>query len=67
MSALAALSFVGMMPFASLGMTALADHIGMRMTMVVAAGIYAVAGFVIFTGPGKQCSEVPPAVPVGAA
>ena len=66
-SALAAMSFVVMMPFSSIGMGELADHLGMRVTMMVAAGLYALAGFFIFTGPGKRCSELPPAVTVGAA
>ncbi len=58
-SAVASLSFVGVMPFASLGMTTLADHIGMRETMIVSAALYAVAGFLIFTGPGRRCGEEP--------
>ena len=58
-SAVASLSFIGVMPFASLGMTSLADHIGMRLTMIVAAGLYAVVGTVIFTGPGRHCGEIP--------
>ncbi len=61
-----------MMPFASLGMTALADHFGIRTTMMISAGIYAMAGILIFTGPGRYCSELPvaagdAAVPVAGA
>jgi MFS family permease len=58
-SALAAMSFVGVMPFASLGVPGLADYIGMRTTMVVCAGVYALAAFFVFTGPGRRCSHLP--------
>jgi MFS family permease len=68
-SALAAMSFVGIMPLSSLGMTALADQIGMRTAMFVGAFGYAAAGLFAFTGPGRQCSKLPTertvAVPVG--
>lgn len=41
-SAVAGLSFFGLMPFASLGITSVADWMGMRQAMVLAAGLYLV-------------------------
>jgi hypothetical protein len=43
-SAVAGLSFFGLMPFASLGITSVADWMGMRQAMVLAAGLYLVTG-----------------------
>jgi MFS family permease len=39
-SAVAGLSFFGLMPFASLGITSVSDLMGMRMAMLLSAGIY---------------------------
>jgi len=44
-SAIAGLSFFGLMPFASLGMTALADLIGMRLSLTLGALAYVLTGF----------------------
>jgi MFS family permease len=43
-SAVAGLSFFGLMPFASLGLTSVADWIGMRVTLRVAAALYLITG-----------------------
>lgn len=59
-SALTGLSFFGLMPFASLGMPALADALGMRPTMLLGGGLYAVAAGFILLGPGRRaCLECP--------
>ena len=59
-SALTGLSFFGLMPFASLGMPALADAIGMRPTMLLGGGLYAVTAGFILLGPGRRaCLECP--------
>ncbi len=58
-SALAMLSFVGVMPFASLAMGELADLAGMRTAMGVGAVIYAVSACFIFAGPGRSSAEIP--------
>ena len=61
-SALTGLSFFGLMPFASLGMPALADAVGMRPTMLLGGGLYAVAAGFILLGPGRRaCLECAPA------
>ena len=69
-SALAMLSFVGVMPFASLAMTELADLAGMRWAMGTCAVLYGASAFVIFTGPARNSCELPiertAAVPVEA-
>jgi MFS family permease len=69
-SALAMLSFVGVMPFASLAMTELADLAGMRVAMAAGAAMYALSAFFIFTGPARRVAQLPveraEAVPVGA-
>ena len=69
-SALAMMSFVGVMPFSSMLVGGLVDHTSIRFAMVVGAIGYSVASFFVFAGPGRQCSELPPAqiaaVPVEA-
>ena len=69
-SALAMISFVGVMPFSSLLVTTLADFTSIRVSMIVCAVGYAVASFVIFAGPGRRSTELPvaqtAAVPVEA-
>lgn len=64
-SALAAMSFVGIMPFASLGVTAIADGAGMRLAMAGCAAVYAAAAGWVFAGPGRRAAEL--AAPVAAA
>ena len=59
-SALAGLSFFGLMPFAGLGVSSLSDAIGMRPAILLGAGCYAVAAAVILLGPGRRaCLEGP--------
>ena len=69
-SALAFLSFIGVMPFTSLAVTALTDRIGMRTAMLVGAVGYTACSLVIFGGPARRMSALPPtltaAVPLEA-
>lgn len=60
-SALAALSFVGVMPFASLAVPAIADQVGMRVAMAGCAIVYAAAASWVFSGPGRRVAELPEA------
>ena len=69
-SALAMLSFIGVMPFASPAVTALADHIGFRTAIVAGAIGYGAAAMFALGGAGRRCTELPAeqaaAVPVKA-
>ncbi|HLW36227.1 MAG TPA: MFS transporter [Chthoniobacterales bacterium] len=56
-SAVFMLSFVGMMPFAGLGVTALSDAIGMRTALMVAAIAYGVTTLIVLARVRKQCAE----------
>ncbi len=58
-SALAMMSFIGVMPFASVGVTALADWIGFRTAMVVGAVAYGVASLFVVAGAGRRSTELP--------
>jgi MFS family permease len=58
-SALAMLSFVGVMPFASLAMTGLADYAGMRWAMDAGAAAYGIAAFFILTNAGRASLQLP--------
>ena len=58
-SALAMISFVGVMPFSSLLVTELADLTSIRLAMFVCAAAYAVISFALFAGPGRNCGELP--------
>jgi MFS family permease len=49
-SAIAGLSFFGLIPFASLGMTAIADGLGLRTALVLAAAAYVILGTFILLG-----------------
>jgi len=46
-SAVAGLSFFGLMPFASLGLTSAADIMGMRTTLLASAVLYVVVGMLV--------------------
>ena len=61
-SALAMLSFVGVMPFTSLVVTALADRIGLRTAMLAGGAGYALSSLLIFGGPGRRMNDLPPAL-----
>jgi MFS family permease len=60
-SAVFMLSFVGLMPVAGLGITGLSDLIGMRTTLAIAAGCYAVVALIVLARVRRQCAQ--PAVP----
>jgi MFS family permease len=61
-SALAMMSFIGVMPFTSLAVTALADRLGIRTAMFGGAAGYAVCAIAIFAGPARRMRELPAAV-----
>ena len=61
-SALAMLSFVGVMPFTSLAVTALADRIGLRTAMFAGGMGYALSSLLIFSGPARRMDDLPPAL-----
>ena len=65
-SALAMLSFIGIMPFASPGVTELADHFGFRTAIVGGAIGYGAAALFALGGAGKRCTELPIDRPVVA-
>jgi len=50
------LSFVGIMPFAGLGVTSLSDFIGMRGALAIAAVIYGVSTLFVLARVRKQCA-----------
>jgi MFS family permease len=56
-SAVFMLSFVGLMPIAGLGVTSLADLIGMRMALAIAAIVYGVITVLVLVRVRKECSE----------
>ena len=49
-SAVASLAFFGVMPFAGLGVAAIADHIGLRRAMFCGAIGYGIAGAALLLG-----------------
>jgi MFS family permease len=55
-SAVFMLSFVGLMPIAGLGVTSLADFIGMRMALAIAAIIYGVITVLVLLRVRHECS-----------
>ena len=57
-SAVFMLSFVGLMPFAGLGVTSLSDFIGMPTALAIAAVSYGVITLFVLARVRKQCSEV---------
>jgi MFS family permease len=54
-SAIAGLSFFGLLPFASLGITSVADGIGIRPTLALGAGVFAVLALLVL---GRGQGEV---------
>ena len=56
-SAVFMLSFVGIMPFAGLGVTSLSDLIGMRTALAIAAIIYGTITLFVLTRVRKRCAE----------
>jgi MFS family permease len=55
-SAIAGLSFFGLMPLAGLGITSVSDWLGMRTALFVAAGTYFTLALLVLTGPGRKIS-----------
>ena len=55
------LSFFGLMPIAGLGVTSLADAIGMRTALAVSAIGYGVAAIFILSRIGRRLDETPAA------
>ena len=53
-SAIAGLSFFGLMPFAALGITSVADWIGLRRALLVAAACYVAAALAVLRGPARH-------------
>jgi len=51
------LSFVGVMPFAGLGVTSLSDFIGMRTALAIAAILYGTITLFVLARVRKQCCE----------
>ncbi|HXA09946.1 MAG TPA: MFS transporter [Chthoniobacterales bacterium] len=60
-SAVMGLSFFGLMPIAGLGVTSLADAIGMRTALVVSAIGYGVAAIFILSRIGRRLNDTPTA------
>ena len=58
-SAIVGLSFFGLMPFAGLGLTSLADGIGIRPAMLVASGGYFVVALAVLLSVGHHIQEAP--------
>lgn len=58
-SALAMMSFIGVMPFASVGVGSLADLVGLRAAMVGGALVYGVAALSMVLGVGRASAELP--------
>src|SRR5438045_5662607 len=56
-SAVFMLSFVGIMPFAGLGVTSLSDVIGMPTALMIAAIAYGTITFLVLARVRKQCCE----------
>jgi MFS family permease len=56
-SAVFMLSFVGIMPFAGLGVTSLSDRLGMPTALVIAAVTYGIITLVVLARVRKQCAE----------
>jgi len=59
-SAIAGLSFFGLMPFASLGITSVADWLGMRTALLAAAVLYLGTALPVLIGSRRRIYEVPP-------
>jgi hypothetical protein len=55
------LSFFGLMPLAGLGVTSLADAIGMRTALAASAVFYGIGSLAILAWIGQQLNEIPAA------
>ena len=56
-SAIVGMSFFGLMPFAGLGVTSVADRIGIRNALLTAAVSYFCVAMLVLAGPGRHISE----------
>jgi MFS family permease len=65
-SAIAGLSFFGLMPFAGLGITALSDTIGMRPSMAIAAVVFAIGAGYGLMGPARRADAPTGDLPAAA-
>lgn len=63
-SALAMMAWAGVMPFASMSVSAVADTVGIRRVVVGCAVGYALAAFYVFAGPARRATELPATAPV---
>ena len=66
-SSIVAMSFFGLMPFSALGITNVADLLGIRNALFISAGAYLTTALYILNGPGRHLREPPAAAVVGAA
>jgi MFS family permease len=65
-SAIAGLSFFGLMPFAGLGISALSDAIGMRTSLALAALTFGLGAGYVLMGPARRAAEPPADLTVAA-
>ncbi|MCX6902013.1 MAG: hypothetical protein NTW03_00755 [Verrucomicrobia bacterium] len=60
-SAIAGLSFFGLIPLASLGMTSVADWLGLRTTLLVSAALYLCTAMPVLAAtrlrPGREATQ----------
>lgn len=62
-SAVASLSFFGLMPFASLGITSVADWMGIRAALLAASVCYLAISSYVLLAPGRRLGEPQPGAP----
>jgi MFS family permease len=65
-SAIAGLSFFGLMPFAGLGITSLADWVGMRTALLVASAAYLSTAIFVLAGSGRRICEIPAVIDIAS-
>jgi hypothetical protein len=53
------MSFFGLMPFSALGITSVADLLGIRNALLISAGSYLVTAIYVLNGPGRHLREPP--------
>ena len=60
-SALAMMAWAAVMPFSSMGISTIADSVGIRRTVVGCAVGYGLVAFYLFAGPARRAAELPAA------
>jgi len=60
-SAIVGMSFFGLMPFAGLGVTSVADAVGIRNALFISAASYLCIAIPVLIGPGRHIKESPEA------